>query len=148
MSVYIHFPQHQRTLVKHHARAMQSRASVPFSRMDMSTAKAGYIFFLNLKFLLKNLLRTSFPRTPCHSSSRWSKVTQSCPILYNPIDCSLPGSSIHGIFQARILEWVAISFSKGSSWPRDRTWVSCLAGGILYRQRHQRSPKFEIWNFI
>ena len=38
-------------------------------------------------------------------------VTQSCPILCNPMDCSLPGSSVHGIFQARILEWVAISFS-------------------------------------
>ena len=41
------------------------------------------------------------------------------------MDCSLLGSSIHGIFQARILEWVAISFSKGSSWPRDWTWASC-----------------------
>ena len=40
---------------------------------------------------------------------------------------SLPGSSVHGIFQARILEWVNISFSRGSSWPRDRTWVSCIA---------------------
>ena len=69
----IRFPQHQRTLVKHHARAMQSRASVPFGRMDMNTAKAGYIYiFFNLKFLLKNLLRASFPRTPCLSSSRWS----------------------------------------------------------------------------
>ena len=44
------------------------------------------------------------------------------------MDCSLPGSSVHGIFQARVLEWVAISFSRGSSWPRDRTWVSCIAG--------------------
>ena len=44
------------------------------------------------------------------------------------MDCSLPGSSIHGIFQARVLEWVAISFSRGSSRPRDRTQVSCIAG--------------------
>ena len=44
------------------------------------------------------------------------------------MDCSLPGSSIHGIFQARVLEWVAISFSRGSSWPRDRTQGSCIAG--------------------
>ena len=44
-----------------------------------------------------------------------SEVTQSCPTLCNRMDCSLPGSSIHGIFQARVLEWVAISFSKGSS---------------------------------
>ena len=46
------------------------------------------------------------------------EVAQSCPTLSNPMDCSLPGSSIHGIFQARILEWVAISFSRGSSQAR------------------------------
>ena len=44
------------------------------------------------------------------------------------MDCSLPGSSVHGIVQGRILEWVAISFSSGSSWPRNQTWVSCIAG--------------------
>ena len=43
------------------------------------------------------------------------------------MDCSLSDSSVHGILQARILEWVAISFSRGSSWPRDWTWVSCIA---------------------
>ena len=58
---------------------------------------------------------------------KWSEVAQSCPTLCNPMD-SLPGSSVHGILQARILEWVAISFSRGSSWPRDRTQVSCIAG--------------------
>ena len=52
----------------------------------------------------------------------------SCvPTLCDPMDCSLPGSSVHGIFQARILEWVATSYSKGSSWPRDRTCVSCIS---------------------
>ena len=44
-----------------------------------------------------------------------SQVSQSCPTLCDPMDCSLPGSSIHGIFQARVLDWVAISFSRGSS---------------------------------
>ena len=57
-----------------------------------------------------------------------SEVAQSCPTLCNPMDCSLPGSSVHGILQARILEWVAISFSRGSSRPRDRTQVSCIVG--------------------
>ena len=47
------------------------------------------------------------------------------------MNCSLPGSSIHGIFQARVLEWGAIAFSRGSSWPRDRTQVSCIAGRCL-----------------
>ena len=54
-------------------------------------------------------------------------VTHSCPILCDPIDCSPPSSSVHGILQARILEWAAISYSRGSSWIRDRTWVSCTA---------------------
>ena len=58
-------------------------------------------------------------------------VTQSCPTLCDPMDCSPPGSSVRGILQARILEWVAISFSRGSPQPRDRTWVSHTAGRFL-----------------
>ena len=57
-----------------------------------------------------------------------SEVAQSCLTLCDLMDCSLPGSSIHGIFQARVLEWVAISFSKGLSQPRDHTRVSRIAG--------------------
>ena len=57
-----------------------------------------------------------------------SEVAQSCPTLCDRVDCSPPGSSIHGILQARILEWVAISFCRGSSRPRDRTQVSHIAG--------------------
>ena len=57
-----------------------------------------------------------------------SEVAQSCPTLFDPMDGSLPGSAVHGIFQARILEWAAISFSRGSSQPRDRTRVSHIAG--------------------
>ena len=55
-------------------------------------------------------------------------VVQSCLTLWDPMDCSLSGSSVHGILQARILDWVAIPFSKGSSQPRSRTQVSCTAG--------------------
>ena len=58
----------------------------------------------------------------------YGEVAQSCPTLCDPMDCSLSGSSIHGIFQARVLEWIAISFSRGSSQPRNRTWVSRIAG--------------------
>ena len=54
------------------------------------------------------------------------EVAQSCPTLWDPIDCSLPDSSVHGIFQAIVLEWIAISFSRGSSQPRARTRVSCI----------------------
>ena len=55
-------------------------------------------------------------------------LTQSCPTLHDPVDCSLPGSSVHGVLQARVLEWFAISFSRRSSQPRDRTQVSRIAG--------------------
>ena len=55
-------------------------------------------------------------------------AVQSCPTLCDPMDCSPPGFSVHGILQARILEWVAISFWRGSSPPRDQTQVSCTAG--------------------
>ena len=60
-----------------------------------------------------------------------SEVAQSCPTLCDPMDCSPPGSFVHGILQARILEWVAISFSRGSSQPRDQTRVSHIAGTLL-----------------
>ena len=66
-----------------------------------------------------------------------SEVTQSCPTLCNLMDCSLPGSSVDGIFQARVLEWVAFSFSKGSSWPRDQTWVFSIAGRCLTLVRNK-----------
>ena len=55
-------------------------------------------------------------------------VTHHVQLFCDPMDCSPPGSSVHGILQERILEWVAISSSRGPSQPRDRTWVSCIAG--------------------
>ena len=64
-----------------------------------------------------------------HLASWWKKVkvkSLSHVWLCNPMDCSLPGSSVHGIFQAIVLEWIAISFSRGSSPPRDRTRVSLI----------------------
>ena len=59
------------------------------------------------------------------------KVAQSCPTLCDPMDCSPPGSSVLGILQARTLEWVAILFYRGSSWPRGWTRVFCIAGKFL-----------------
>ena len=70
------------------------------------------------------------------------EVAQSCPTLCDPMDCSLPGSSVLGIFQARILEWVAISFSRGPSWPRNWTQVSHIASCLS----HQGSPSLEEWD--
>ena len=57
----------------------------------------------------------------------WCLAIQSCLTLCDCMDCSPPGSSVRGIFQARILEWVAISYSTGSSWPRDGTCISCAS---------------------
>ena len=67
-------------------------------------------------------------------------VTKSCSGLCNPMDCNLPGSSVHGIFQARILEWVAISFSRGSSQPRDQTHVSYKNRQSLYHWATREVP--------
>ena len=71
-----------------------------------------------------------------------SEVAQSCLTLCDPMDCSPPGSSVHGILQARILEWGAISFSRGSSQPRDQTRVSHIAGRrfILWATREGLWP--------
>ena len=59
-------------------------------------------------------------------------IIQSCLTLCDPMDWGLPGSSVHGILQARILEWVAVSFSRRSSQPRDLTQVSCTAGRLSH----------------
>ena len=80
---------------------------------------------------MKDLLDLSMPsvaamgaRAVCSES----EVAQSCLTLCNPMDYSLPGSSVHGIFQARVLKWAAISCSRGSSQSRGRTQVSRFAG--------------------
>ena len=67
-----------------------------------------------------------------------SVVAQLCPTLCNPTDCSLPGSSVRGIHQARILKWVVISFSRRSFPPRDRTRVSCIANGLFVSEQPRK----------
>ena len=85
-------------------------------------------------------------------SKKWSevKVTQSCPTLCNLMDCSLPDSSVHGILQARILEWLAVPFSRGSSQSRDQTQVSCTAGGFftIWATREAHSNKENVMSRI
>ena len=70
--------------------------------------------------------------SPC-SSHFWSlsEVAQFYLTVCDSVDCSLWGFSVYGIVQAKILEWVAIYFSRRSSWPRDQTWVSCFAGRLF-----------------
>ena len=71
------------------------------------------------------------------------KVTSGVSDSFKPMDCSPAGYSVHGILQARILEWVAMLSSRGSSWPRDQTqisYISCIGGWVLFHYRHLRSP--------
>ena len=79
-------------------------------------------------------------------------VAQSCPTLYNLRHCSPPGSSVHGILQARILKWVAIPFSRKSSLPRDWTWVFCIAGRFftiwVTRETHDQTRWVLISRFL
>ena len=74
-----------------------------------------------------------------------AKLLQSCLTLCDPMDCSPSGSSVHGILQARILEWVAMPSCRGSSRPRDQTHVShvsCIGRRVLYHWLCQGSPFF------
>ena len=66
-------------------------------------------------------------------------------LFCNSMDCSPPDSTIHGIFQARILEWVAIFYSRGSSWPRDRTWVSCVG---FFTAEPSGKPIYKIYGIM
>ena len=107
--------------------------------------KYGPLFFFSIKkindfqvifFLLYKLMLTSIGRNvdKMHSDPLWRACAQSvsCVRLFcDPMDCSLSGSSVYGISQARILEWVAISYSRGSSQPRDQTHISCISRWVL-----------------
>ena len=100
-----------------------------------------YLHFLSLDYQFPDDVTNE---TYWSSEVRWGEVAQLCPTLWNPIDCSLPGSSVHGIFQATVLEWVAISISRGSSQPRDRIWVSHIVGrrftiwATMWRVHHEK----------
>ena len=73
-----------------------------------------------------------FEWTECIYTYICCLVAKSCPTLCDPMDCSPPGSSVRGISQVRTLEWIAISFCRGSSQPRDQTLTSCISKRILY----------------
>ena len=79
-----------------------------------------------------------------------AKLFQSCPTLCDPMDYSSPGSSVHGILQASILEQVSIPFSRASSQPRDQThifYISCIGRQVLYHYSHLGSPEFSCMFF-
>ena len=83
------------------------------------------LFLYNHKYILRKEFELGVDPLCC------AQLFQLCPTLCDPIDCSPPGSSVHGLFQARISEWVAISFSRGSSQYRNRTHFYCIAGRLF-----------------
>ena len=75
-------------------------------------------------------------------------VTKSCLTLCNRMDCSPPGSSVHVVSQARILKWIAVSFSRGSSPLRDCTLISCIGRRILYHWATREAHMYKKWNVV
>ena len=101
------------------------------ARQQTQPQKFTKLFYLFLFFVQQNLL-VDVANNLIHAKFNFVcvcvLVAQSCPTLCDPMDCSPPGSSVHGVLQARILGWVAIPVSKGSSPLGHRVWVSCIAG--------------------
>ena len=100
--------------------------ALPIILKHGDTFRPTQTFRLRLEFRGSTVIQILAPGGGCVCAR-----AQSCPTLCDPMDYSPSGSSVHGILQARILEWVAISFSRGSSPLRDQTHVSCLAGGFF-----------------
>ena len=113
---------------------------------NLAAAAAARIIFLHLRIIIYLLGLINFQswssdaKRLLNLGSLWTRVLRfpicvysslHCIGLCNSMDCNPPGSSVHGLLQTRILEWVAILFSKGSSWPRDWTWVSCIASSFF-----------------
>ena len=113
------------------------------SQLILSVVACGFIFSLLIQFpkhfLSPPLPFVSFFLCVC------TKSLQSCPTLCHPMDCSPPGSFVHGILQARTLEWVAISSSTGSFWPRDQIHVSCIGRRVFYHWATRKAPLRGIW---
>ena len=102
-------------------------AAVEYSPLTRYYRSCLLLFRLNKGILLERFVAKSASGGSC-----CYLVTKPCLTLCDPMDCSPPGSSVHRVFQTRILEWVAISFSRGSSWSRDQTHISCIGSWTLY----------------
>ena len=129
----------------------QSHTVIPFSSCLQSFSASGS-FQMSQFFSSEDLrenhcckpLQGSLVENVLYSVKMWlghQVVSDSC----DPISCSPPGSSVHGISQTRILEWVAISFSRGSFWPRDWTRVSWTAGGFYTDLATREAYPIKIW---
>ena len=98
-------------------------SELKWTEMGEFNSNDHYIYYCGQESLKRNRVNLIVNKR-VQDAVKFSSVTQSCLTLCDPIDCSLAGSSVHEIFQAKVLEWIAISFSRGSSQTRDRTQVS------------------------
>ena len=108
-------------------------------------------FLIKMERFLRHYLNKNKRKVSQHlgkDARRLMLVSQLCPTLCYPMDCSPPGPSVHGIFQAGILEWVAITFSRGSFWPRAGTWISCIAGRFFSIWATRESWIKVIWRWV
>ena len=96
------------------------------------------MFFFLIGFTLKQWIHTAIDSP---SQCCCCLVVRSCLTLYNPMDHSPPGFSVHEISQSRIQEWVSISYSRRSSQPRDQTWISCIGSQIFYCWATREAPQ-------
>ena len=108
-------------------------------RFTSETFWFGGLNFIDSK--LENNISYLILQDPSPDSYCCCLITESCLTLYNLVDYSPPGSFAHGISQARILEWIVISFARESSWLRDWTHISCIGRQILWPLGHQGSPQ-------
>ena len=107
------------------------RSHMPHSPKKGQLRKNSLTLFHNIILKLLSLQESNFLKFVSVSVCVWATKSQSCSDSCDPMDCSPPGSSVHGIFQARILKWVVISFSRRSSQPRDQTRISYIGWQIL-----------------
>ena len=137
-SLYANYKSGLRILVQH-------RFSLELTSRSNSISHCNKLYFPLILFHIWKFFSNLHPDHDTSFSlvTKWSEVAQSWPTLCNPIDCSPPGSSIHGIFQARVLEGVAISFSRGSSWTRDQTQVSHIAGRCFTIWAIREDPSYK-----
>ena len=120
---------------------MPSQARRDLAKRQSSSVEAGSLTpSEGLPWSPRHTQETVRPARCCRSAA------QPCPTVCDPVGCSPPGSSVHGILQARRLEWVAISFSRGSSRPRDRTCISGIAGGIVTPEKGWRREDYRPWS--
>ena len=108
----------------------------------------------NLKFIVIHSIKDAILLVASRDCIVWYLILEcrcecSCHVqlFCDPMDCSPPGSSVYGISQARILEWIAISFSRVSSWPRDQTHIPCIDRWILYHWDTRKAPAEYIYLF-